>query len=314
MVHSKPIHVVDRRKFLAAATSAIAIGLLPKNALALAGPYSFKHGAVDVTVVSDGHLVLPTGVFAPDAPPDAVKALLAEIGVTGNEIEVPANVTLIKSGSDLILFDNGSGSEFQPSAGKLMENLKLAGIDPAAITKHVFTHAHPDHIWATVNAGGSLNFPNAAYYCAAAEWDFWMDKDILTKMPKEMHPFVLGAQKHLTGVKDRVTMLKPGDDIVAGIRALDTSGHTPGHMSFEVEGGEGLVITGDAVGLPAMYFPHPDWKLAFDADHDLAISRRKALLDRAATEKTKLLGFHWPYPGVGHAERKDSAYRYVPAA
>jgi glyoxylase-like metal-dependent hydrolase (beta-lactamase superfamily II) len=194
-----------------------------------------------------------------------------------------------------------------------MENLKLAGVDPAAITKMVFTHAHPDHIWATVNSGGSPNFPNAVYYCAAAEWDFWMGKDILTQMPKEMHPFVLGAQKHLEGAKDRITMVRPGDDIVTGIRVLDTHGHTPGHVSFEVAGDDGLIIVGDAIGLPAMYFPHPEWRLAFDAMHDVAVAKRKVLLDRAATDKTKMLGFHWPYPGVGYAERKDGAYQYVAA-
>lgn len=40
---------------------------------------------------------------------------------------------------------------------------------------------------------------------------------------------------------------------------------------------------------------------------------RKALLERAATDKIKLLGFHWTDPGVGYAERKDNAYRFVPA-
>ena len=313
MLDSKPFLVLDRRKFLAAAAGFVAAGLMPKSVLALAGPYSFKQGTVDVTVVSDGHLVLPTGVFGPDAPPEALKAILDAAGATGNEVQVPANVTLIKSGADLILFDNGSGAEFQPTAGKLIENLKLAGIDPATITKVVFTHAHPDHIWATVGAGGALNCPNAAYYCGAAEWDFWMGKDILTQMPKEMHPFVLGAQKHLNGVKDRVTMVKPGDDIVSGIRVLDTAGHTPGHVSFEVAGDDGLIIVGDVIGLPVMYFPHPEWRLAFDAIHDLAVAQRKKLLDRAATDKTKLLGFHWPYPGVGYAERKDGAYTYVAA-
>ena len=28
----------------------------------------------------------------------------------------------------------------------------------------------------------------------------------------------------------------------------------------------------------------------------------------------KLLGYHWPYPGVGYAERADTAYRYTPAS
>ena len=59
-----------------------------------------------------------------------------------------------------------------------------------------------------------------------------MDPDLMTKMPAEMQPFVVGAQKHLAGVKDRVTMLKPGDDIVTGISAIDTAGHTPGHISL----------------------------------------------------------------------------------
>jgi len=47
--------------------------------------------------------------------------------------------------------------------------------------------------------------------------------------------------------------------------------------------------------------------------HDVAIANRKALLDRAANDKIKLLGFHWSDPGVGYAERKDNAYRFVPA-
>jgi hypothetical protein len=38
------------------------------------------------------------------------------------------------------------------------------------------------------------------------------------------------------------------------------------------------------------------------------------MLDRAATDKIKMLGFHWAYPGVGFAERKNGAYQYVPAA
>jgi glyoxylase-like metal-dependent hydrolase (beta-lactamase superfamily II) len=111
-----------------------------------------------------------------------------------------------------------------------------------------------------------------------------------------------------------VKMVKPGDEIVTGIGVLDTSGHTPGHVSFEVAGGDGLIIVGDAVLAPWVYFPHPEWKFGIDTIHEQAIATRKKLLDRAATHKTKLIGFHWAYPGTGFAERKDGAYRYVPAS
>ena len=304
--------VVDRRKFLAGAAGFIAAGLLPKPVLALAGPYAFKQGAFDITVVSDGQLILPWSIVAPDAPPEELKKLLAS-AISGDTVAVETNATLIKAGGDLILFDTGSGQGFQPTAGKLLESLKMAGVEAGAVTKVVFTHAHPDHIWGTVAEDGKLIFANASYHVSEGEWNFWMDKELVNKMPKEMHPFVLGAQKHLTGVKDRISMFKPGGEVVAGIGVIDMAGHTPGHAAFEVAGGEGLILAADSIASPFVGFPHPDWRFGFDGIPDLAIANRKKLLDRAATDKIKLLGFHWPYPGVGFAERKDVAYQFVAA-
>ncbi len=304
--------VLDRRKFLAGAAGFVAAGLLPRQVLALAGPYSFKQGAFDITVVSDGQLILPWTIVAPDAPPEELKKLLAT-AVSGDNFAAETNLTLLKSGGDLVLFDTGSGHDFQPTAGKILDNLKMAGVDPAAVTKVVFTHAHPDHIWGTVAGDGKLTFPNAAYHVAEGEWNFWMDTDLINKMPKEMQGFVLGAQKHFSGVKDRAVMVKPGDDIVTGVTVIDAAGHTPGHVTFEVAGGEGLILMADTIASPFVGFPHPDWRLGFDAIPDLAIASRKKMLDRAATGKLKLLGYHWPYPGVGFAEKKDGAYRFVAA-
>jgi glyoxylase-like metal-dependent hydrolase (beta-lactamase superfamily II) len=305
--------VVDRRRFIIGAAGVATAATWPFRLWAAEAPHSFKQGDFEVTVLSDGHLVIPTNLLGADAPPEERQAFLQSIGLTGENIEPAASPVLIRAGSDLILFDNGSGSNFQPTAGKLVENMKAAGIDPASITKVVFTHGHPDHMWGTAIEGG-LQFPDAQYYSGAAEWDFWNGPDIFTQMPAEMHPFVTGAQTHYGAVKDRVTMLKPGDEIVTGIRALDTAGHTPGHTSFEVDGGEGLIIVGDVLAVPGVYFAHPEWKFGFDAMHDMAVAARQKLLDRAATDKVKLIGFHWPYPGVGHAERADAGYRYAPAS
>jgi hypothetical protein len=47
---------------------------------------------------------------------------------------------------------------------------------------------------------------------------------------------------------------------------------------------------------------------------DQAVATRRKLLDRLATDHSKLIGFHLPYPGVGIVERKDGAYRFVAAA
>ena len=304
--------VVDRRKFLAGAAGFIAVGLLPKEVLALAAPYSFKHGSFDVTIVSDGQLILPVGIIAPDAPQEEVKKLLATV-ISGDNVTAEANTTLVKSASDIILFDTGSGQGFQPTAGKILDNLKLAGVEPAGVTKVVFTHGHPDHIWGTVGSDGALIFPNASYHVNGAEWDFWMDKDLINKFPKEMQGIVTGAQKHFTGVKERVKMFKPGDELVTGITVVDAAGHTPGHVTFALTYQEGLLLMADTINSPFIGFPHPDWRFGFDAIPELAIASRKKLLAMAAADQMKMIGYHWPYPGIGYAEKKDGAFRFVAA-
>jgi glyoxylase-like metal-dependent hydrolase (beta-lactamase superfamily II) len=141
-----------------------------------------------------------------------------------------------------------------------------------------------------------------------------MDRDFFRTRPQALHGFARGAQRDLGAISDRVVMLKPGDDVVTGIRALDTAGHTPGHLSFEVSGGEGLIITADAATSEIVAFEHPEWAFGYDTLPDLAIMNRKRLIDRAAADKTKLLGFHWTYPGVGHVQTSGSAYRFNPTA
>src|SRR3990170_6053680 len=132
--------VLDRRKFLGISAGLVAAGVIPKSALALAAPYAFKQGAYDVTVVSDGTLLLPLSVVSPEAKPEDLKALLGAM-MQGEQAQFEASPLLFKSGSDVILMDTGSGTGFQPTAGKLAESLKAAGTDASAITKVIFTHA-----------------------------------------------------------------------------------------------------------------------------------------------------------------------------
>lgn len=304
--------VLDRRKFLAISGGLIAAGVIPKSALALAGPYAFKQGAFDVTVVSDGTLLLPISMIFPDAPAEEVMKLLGA-AIDADKARFEVNVLLLKSGTDTILIDTGTGGGFQPSAGSLIESIKAAGSDPSAITKVIYTHAHGDHIAGTAGKNG-LNFPNATYHMAATEWNFWSPADLASKMPKEMEGMILGIQSQMTAIKDKVSFFKPGQELVSGLAAVDTAGHTPGHVSFELAGGDGMIITGDAITSPNVFFAHPEWKFSFDADHAMASANRKKLLDMAATGKKKLLGYHWPYPGIGMAEAKDGAWVYVPQA
>ena len=275
--------------------------------------FRFNNGSFEVTVVSDGFISVPIEIVAPQGSPEERDVILKRTGnLQSGLVESKANIPVIKSGKDLIIVDIGSGTKYQSSDGRLAKNLISAGIDTGAITKVVFTHAHPDHVWGTLGPDGKLTFPNAAYYVGAAEWDFWMDPDYLTHMPSELHEFARGARRDLTAISDRAIMLKPGDDIVTGLRVIDTAGHTPGHVSLEMSGDEGLIISADAATNEIASFSHPTNRFGYDTIPELAIKNRSRLIDRASSDRTKLLGYHWTFPGLGFAERNGLGYRYVP--
>ena len=301
---------LDRRKFLGIASGLIAAGVLPRSALALAGPHSFKQGVYDLTVVSDGTLELPLAIVSPDAKPEELKALMGA-AANGDKFNPEVNVVLAKSGNDVILFDTGAGPGMTATAGKLGESLKAAGTDPASITKVIYTHAHPDHLFGTVGADGKPVFANATFHMSEAEHNFWAAPDLASKMPKEMEGMVKGIQGQLSVINEKFSFFKPGAEVVSGILAIDTAGHTPGHISFEIAGGDGLILTGDAIAVPSVFFAHPEWKFGFDADGATAGANRRKLLDMAASAKKQMLGYHWAYPGLGRAEAKDGAFIYV---
>jgi glyoxylase-like metal-dependent hydrolase (beta-lactamase superfamily II) len=287
--------------------------LVPKKQASAPNNYSFVQGQFEITVVSDGYITVPIEIVAPEGSPEERNDILARTGnLRSGLVESKTNIPVIRRGNDLIIVDIGSGDKYQPSDGRLSANLRASGIDTARITKVVFTHAHPDHIWATLTESGQLRFPNATYYVGAAEWNFWMDPDYRNSMPEVLHEFAESAQRDLGAIRDRVVMLEPGDDIVTGLRALDTAGHTPGHLSLEMAGGEGLLITADAATNEVASFHHPNAVFGYDTIPDLAIRNRARLMERTATDQIKLLGYHWTYPGVGFAERKGNGYRYVP--
>jgi hypothetical protein len=51
----------------------------------------------------------------------------------------------------------------------------------------------------------------------------------------------------------------------------------------------------------------------FDYDPAQAIKSRKAILDRVATDGLMVMGYHFPFPAIGHVVRYDTAYRWEAA-
>lgn len=306
--------VVSRRVVTLGICAAGMAPLLAKRVLAQAKAVStLKLGDFDIRVISDGTMTVPTRFLASNVEEGEIMRWLASNGQAGPVVMPPANVTLVRTPSELILIDVGGGSRFMPTLGKLIDNLQTAGFDPKAVNKVVVTHAHPDHLWGVLDDFDELAFPNATFLLPEAEWNFWMAHDALTRMPEDRQNFVPGAQRSLTRIRERLQMIKPGSEIASGIRAIDTAGHTPGHIAVEIASGrDAVIVLADALTHPTISFAHPEWTPAADHfDSDMAVRMRVRLLDRLASDRSRIIGYHLPYPGIGTVERSGNVYRFA---
>lgn len=297
---------LSRRTFIAGAGACILSGVQAGRAFAFS---KMQVGDGELTVVSDGGLMQPLKATYPDVDEGELKALLAANSLPIDMLKPDCNVTFLKRGDRLIAFDAGAGANFMASAGKLAANMAEAGIDPAAVTDVIFTHAHPDHLWGIQDEFDELLFANAAYRISQAEWDFWSSPDAMNNVPEERKAFVAGAQNRFGLIKERISFFKPGDEVAPGVEAVDTNGHTAGHVSFMVHGGEGAMIVGDAIASQFISLEKPDWPTASDHDPEAGIKTRLKLLDRLVSDKSRVIGYHFVHPGAGRIERKDLAFR-----
>ena len=298
---------LTRRRF----TTLAAAGIVGSFAPLRAGMAQTSLGGFTLTSLSDGELRLPLSMALEYVPQDMRAEVTQQYGF-GETVTPPCNVTLLQTDSHNILFDVGAGPEFMSSAGFLLDALDAAGLTPDDITDVVFTHAHPDHIWGLVDDFDDLLFTNASYMIGQAEWDYWSDPDTVNTIDSGRTTFAVGAARRLARIADQVTFFQDGQEILPGVAARATFGHTPGHMAFEVrQGNDAIMILGDCIGNHHLAFDHPDWKSASDQDTDMGVATRVALLDQLAYEQMQILGFHLPNTGIGRVEKAGTAYRFV---
>lgn len=315
---------LDRRRLLtgaAAAGAAMTLGL-PQAGRAAApklGPqrptvYRFGLGDFEVTTILDGAVQLngPQPIFAANAPAEEVARLAAENFLPVGRMEIPFTVTVVNTGDRVILFDSGNGVARRPRAGRLLELLGAAGLEPGQVDVVALTHFHPDHVGGLMEGAGPA-FPNASYVIGEAEYEFWSDEDLL--FDDRLTSNASLVQENVVPLAPKATFVKDGAGVAPGITALASPGHTPGHTSYHVESaGQRLVVLGDVCNHYVMSLQRPDWHVAVDMDKERAVASRKSVLGMIAADRIPFVGYHMPPPAVGYLETKGPGFRFVPVS
>jgi glyoxylase-like metal-dependent hydrolase (beta-lactamase superfamily II) len=310
---------LSRRRLLTGA-SATAAGLLAGAPLARAKApplntpapafYRFKLGTIEATVVSDGPLPIgdPKNTFrGPTA--DELGKMMSDHFLPTNNVVLDQNVLVINTGDKLALFETGMSSvKRNDDMGRLVASLKQSGIDPKDIDEVIPTHAHIDHVGGIMAADGSRNFPNAQIHISQADLEFWTD-DKRLGTPAEGS--ALAAKKNLIPNRDRIVFYKDGQEVIPGVQAMHTPGHTVGHTSFVItSGGKSLFLVGDLTH-HVILVEKPRMEVGFDTDPKQGVETRIKVMDMLAAQRMPALVYHLPWPGIGHFAKQDDGFRYV---
>ena len=281
--------------------------------------FRFKLGDFEVATIMDSK-VIRTGLtpsFGGEAAAAEVKALAAVNRIDADRYEHPFTPTLVNTGKELVLFDSGNGTlsaEYEQLKGRLppgnlVARLAQVGYKPEDVDVIIITHGHPDHIGG-LTKGGQPVFPRARYVFGAVDFDFWKKGENVREARKFNRELYV---KICLPVADRATFIKPGDEVVPGIRAVEAYGHSPGLLAFHIESeGKRLLNWADTCNHYVVAIQRPDLHLDVDDEKDKAVATRKRILDMVASERLMVAGFHMPFPGLGWIEKTGGAYRWVP--
>jgi glyoxylase-like metal-dependent hydrolase (beta-lactamase superfamily II) len=271
--------------------------------------YRFTLGDFECVSLSDGSVDYPLQNFFANVPKAQVEEILLQRGLPIDHVTTPYTYLYVDTGEHRVLVDMGAGGVV-PSTGRLVQNMKTAGIDPGDIDTVMITHAHPDHIGGTLDQDGNPIYANAHYYIWKEEWDFWFSELAEVKTP-EM--FVTCARTNLEPLQNQVTLLDHEGEVVPGVGVIPAPGHTPGHMvvSFS-SGGERLLYIGDTVLYP-LHLEHPDWLPIYDIIPEKAATSKRLIFDMAAEEGVWVIGQHFPpFPSLGHVVKKVEGWEWQP--
>ncbi len=303
--------MISRRGFLQGAGAGMAVALAGRQAAPslaqVSGPsgdifgiYRFTVGDLQITAIKDGVSPLDTAILGTEEQAESVQAELQSSNLPTDQLLNTFNVMMIQSGESVYLVDTGRG-------GALVPSMEILGMSPADVTGILGTHWHPDHVGG-LSTEGAVNFPNAMYYLSQTEYDF---------VQANAEAFTGGAATAIAPYadNDQLSIYNAEDEIVPGVQAVAAPGHTPGHhaLIMSSNGSQIMHIVDSAISA-FVHVANPSLAIQFDADPQQATETRIALLSRAADEQMPVIGYHFPFPGVGYITRTEgeNRFRFVP--
>lgn len=275
------------------------------------GYYRIKLGACEVTVISDGTMLMPVDKMLQGGKEDEVTAAFKRNFET-LPAETSMNCFLINTGNKLILVDAGGGDIYRPAGlGQFMSNLSAAGYKPEQIDAILVTHSHADHVGG-LYLNGKMAFPKATIYMHQADYDL-----LFSPLGEPFRKYFTNELNVMTPYKTagKIKTFETQSVLFPGITAIPAPGHTPGHTFYQVvSNDQKLLLWGDIIHAAEAQFPDPALTFQFDLDANAAKMQRIKVFADAAKQGYLIGGAHISFPGLGHVARDNDKYSWIPVS
>ncbi len=272
-------------------------------------------GDFELHIVSDGTFRLDGGAMFGIVP----KPVWEKVARPDerNRITLALNCLLIRTGKQNVLVDTGMGDKHDARFRELyaeahettvLKDLARIGVAPEEIDVVILSHLHFDHAGgATRRVEGTIvpTFPRASYVIQEGMWTEALAPNPRTKGSYMQDDFVPLREA------GRVRFVNGEEEVVPGIRVLQTGGHVKHHQVVLAEsGGRTAVYWADL--LPTTMHLKPAWVMAYDLyPHEVA-AMKETMVAKAADERWVNVFEHDPVVAMATLARDDKGFRVEP--
>ncbi|HUO05212.1 MAG TPA: MBL fold metallo-hydrolase [Candidatus Binataceae bacterium] len=224
--------------------------------------------------------VVPRELWKREHPPD-----------DQNRIRLNLTCPLIMRGSDAILIDTGIGNRlgsverkiFDHGDGWMPDHLHALGMEPGDITHLIVSHLHFDHAGGIVRRRESgvyeAAFPRARIFIQKGE----LEAAASASSNERQHAAYRHIAEIIEPARPNIEALDGDADIVPGVRAVVTGGHTHHHQAAIVTtAATSFMHMADIV--PTRSHIRGPWNQAYDLDAIRTMEEKARYLGQAARE------------------------------
>jgi len=227
-----------------------------------------------------------------------------------NRVPMQTNLFVLKADNKNILLDTGFGDCLKKSEKKIYaikgetaieSGLNNIGLKTDDINYVFLSHLHTDHAAGAVKSvdGNYVpRFDRAKYVVQKTEWDDAMNPDERTS--------AVYIPERLLVLKDagQLELIDGDTELLPGVKAIRTGGHTPGHQAIEaISDGTTVVYYADIV--PSLHHIKIPYVAAVDLDPLRTMEVKRELYDRLLRRNNAIAFDHDIDVKIGKLSKED---------